>query len=215
MSAAYSGPTVDDIESALSYANYGVHDFHHGAKTEAPHSVSMLERGYIGKASNENSKSYYRCTNPRCSAKKQVERSIDDPDTLIITYEGLHLHFTFPFFLHQQTDPPIKKQKGPILEAAHDAGAQTGNGLEEVVPNLGSPPESDPSKEFEQDLTGQQGLLEDVVPLMIRKPLVVVDPTSSSSNASSSTSHESHPSSPSSSNSFSWSPSTYSYLGLI
>ncbi|XP_011094877.1 probable WRKY transcription factor 49 [Sesamum indicum] len=249
LSAAYSGPTVDDIESALSYTNYGVHDFHHGAKPEA-HSVSMLERGYIGKASNENSKytlrinncgnvmaddgykwrkygqksiknspnprSYYRCTNPRCSAKKQVERSIDDPDTLIITYEGLHLHFTYPFFLHQQTNPPMKKQKGPTLEAAHDVGVQTGNGLEKVVPNLGSTPESDPSKEFEQDLMGQQGLLEDVVPLMIRKPLVVVDAiaSSSSSNSSSSTSHESHPSSPSSSNSFSWSP-TYSYLGLI
>ncbi|KAL0451139.1 UNVERIFIED_CONTAM: ATP-dependent zinc metalloprotease FTSH 8, mitochondrial [Sesamum latifolium] len=242
----YSGPTVDDIESALSYTNYGDHDFHHGAKPEA-HSVSMLERGYIGKASNDNSKytlrikncsnvmaddgykwrkygqksiknspnprSYYRCTNPRCSAKKQVERSIDDPDTLIITYEGLHLHFTFPFFLHQQTDPPMKKQKGPTLEAAHDVGVQTGNGLEEVVPNLGSTPESDPSKEFEQDLMGQQGLLEDVVPLMIRKPLVVVDPTSSSSNSSSSISHESHPSSPSSSNSFSCELVMFSRIG--
>ncbi|KAK4419055.1 putative WRKY transcription factor 49 [Sesamum alatum] len=253
LSAAYSGPTCDDIESALSYTNYGVHDFQYGAKPEA-HRNSMLERGYIGKGSNDqnskytlrikncgnvmaddgykwrkygqksiknspNPRSYYRCTNPRCSAKKQVERSIDDPDTLIITYEGLHLHFTYPFFLlnnnqqqQQHTDPPMKKQKGPILEA-HDIGVQTGNGLEQV---LGSSPEPDPSKEFEQELMGQQGLLEDVVPLMIRKPLPIVDATTSSSSQSSSlsASHESYPSSPSSSNSFSWSP-TYSFLGLI
>ncbi|KAL0375223.1 UNVERIFIED_CONTAM: putative WRKY transcription factor 49 [Sesamum radiatum] len=236
LSAVYSGPTVDDIESALSDTNYGVHDFHHGAKPEA-HRFGMYilsfnaRKGYIGKASNENSKYTLRIKNcgnvmaddgykwrkygqksiknsPNPSAKKQVERSIDDPDTLIITYEGLHLHFTYPFFLHQQTDPPMKKQKGPTFETAHDFGVQTGNGLEEVVPNMGSTPESDPSKEF------KQGLLEDVVPLMIRKPLVVIDATGSSSNSSSSTSHESHPSSPSSSNSFSWSPN-YSYLGLI
>ncbi|KAG5106456.1 hypothetical protein JHK82_043426 [Glycine max] len=49
-----------------------------------------------------NPRSYYRCTNPRCSAKKQVERSNEDPDTLIITYEGLHLHFAYPYFLMGQ-----------------------------------------------------------------------------------------------------------------
>ncbi|KAI3474479.1 hypothetical protein Pfo_029340 [Paulownia fortunei] len=252
LSAVYSGPTMEDIESASSYTNNGIHNFHHEAQSEA-HRISMLERGYLNKANHENHKytlrikscgnvmaddgykwrkygqksiknspnprSYYRCTNPRCSAKKQVERSIEDPDTLIITYEGLHLHYTYPFlFLNnnqqqQQTDPPIKKQKGPILEAqykAHDIGAQTGNGFEEVLMNLDSRPVTDPTKEFEQELMGQQGLLEDVVPLMIRKPLI----DSTSSNSSSSASHESHPSSPASSNSFSWSP-TYLYLGLI
>ncbi|KAK6140257.1 hypothetical protein DH2020_026055 [Rehmannia glutinosa] len=68
----------------------------------------------------------------------------------------------------------------------------------------------DPTQEFEHELMGhQQGLLEDMVPLMIRKPNI----DSTSSNSSSSVSHESHdPSSPASSNSFSWSP-TYSGAG--
>lgn len=154
-------------------------------------------------------RSYYRCTNSRCSAKKQVERSIEDPDTLIITYEGLHLHYTFPFYLldQYQADPPVKKQRGPILEAqyeAHEIGGPTENGLEAL--DFG--PLTSPIKESEPDLMTQQGLLEDVVPLMIRRPLI----DSTSSNTSSSTSHDhSHPSSPISSNSF----SCYSYLGLI
>ncbi|KAK6146909.1 hypothetical protein DH2020_017821 [Rehmannia glutinosa] len=244
-SPVYSGPTIEDIESALSYTNYGlIQNFQREDKSEADR-ISMLERGYnLNKGSHENNKytlrikscgnvmaddgykwrkygqksiknspnprSYYRCTNPRCSAKKQVERSIEDPDSLIITYEGLHLHFTYPFFSlnnNQQhhTDPPIKKQKGPIPEAqykAHEFGAQTGNGIAEGPINLDSRQQMDPAQEFEQELMGhQQGLLEDMVPLMIRKPNI----DSTSSNSSSSASHESHdPSSPASSNSFSW-----------
>nr|WJJ45887.1 WRKY37 [Persea americana] len=53
---------------------------------------TMADDGYkwrkYGQKSIKNSpnpRSYYRCTNPRCSAKKQVERSTEDPDTLIIT----------------------------------------------------------------------------------------------------------------------------------
>ncbi|KAG8376913.1 hypothetical protein BUALT_Bualt09G0113600 [Buddleja alternifolia] len=250
LSSTYSGPRIEEIESALSFTNYGIHDFHHEDKSET-YRISMLERGYMNKANHENNKytlrikscgsvmaddgykwrkygqktiknspnprSYYRCTNPRCSAKKQVERSMDDPDTLIITYEGLHLHFTYPFFFlnlpEQHTDPPIKKQKGPILEAqyqAHDLVAQPENGLEQAQKVLDFSPPIDPTKEFEKDLMGQQGLLEDMVPLMIRKPLI----NATSSNSSSCTSHESLPSSPASSKSFSCSPN-YSYLGLI
>ncbi|KAL8526903.1 hypothetical protein ACS0TY_015954 [Phlomoides rotata] len=240
LSAAYSGPTIQEIETALSYTNYGVHDFHQEADVER---ISRMERSYLNKLTNDinkytlkiknfgsvmaddgykwrkygqksiknspNPRSYYRCTNSRCAAKKQVERSIEDPDTLIITYEGLHLHYIYPIYLldQHQPDPPIKKQKGPILEAqhkAHDIGGPTENGLD-----LG--PLASPIKEFGQDLMAQEGLLEDVVPLMIRKPLI----DSTSSNTSSSASHDrSHPSSPISSNSFSWSPS-YSCLGLI
>ena len=114
-----------------------------------------------------------------------MERSIEDPEILIITYEGLHLHYTYPFlFLNNQ---PAKKHKGPITESkAHYFPAQTETGL--------------------PDSMAQQGLLEDVVPLTIRKP-------ANSSPSSSSTSHDraSQPSSPTSSNSL----STYSYLGLI
>lgn len=55
-------------------------------------------------------RSYYRCTNPRCNAKKQVERSTDEPDTLVVTYEGLHLHYTYSHFLHHQQPPPQPKK---------------------------------------------------------------------------------------------------------
>eukprot|EP01018_Ginkgo_biloba_P004836 Gb_17074 [translate_table: standard] len=49
-------------------------------------------------------RSYYRCTNPRCSAKKQVERSVEDPETITITYEGLHLHYSYSHI--QLSQPP-------------------------------------------------------------------------------------------------------------
>jgi WRKY DNA -binding domain len=56
-----------------------------------------------------NCRSYYRCTNPRCNAKKQLERSTEDPDILIVTYEGLHLHNTYShFLLSRPSDSPAK-----------------------------------------------------------------------------------------------------------
>ncbi|GAU38804.1 hypothetical protein TSUD_163790 [Trifolium subterraneum] len=138
-----------------------------------------------------NIESYYRCTNPRCGAKKQVERSIEDPDTLIITYEGLHLHFTYPYFLvgqsHQSNShPPIKKSKptssqGPtqvhkgndvhedqIIQEAHEA--QTSASLELILPNL-----LDSTQDKAQKNLGSQGLLEDMVPFMVRNPTNNVD----------------------------------------
>ncbi|XP_020148292.1 uncharacterized protein [Aegilops tauschii subsp. strangulata] len=41
---------------------------------------------------NPHPRSYYKCTSARCSAKKHVEKSTDDPEMLIVTYEGSHLH---------------------------------------------------------------------------------------------------------------------------
>ncbi|CAA0822494.1 Probable WRKY transcription factor 57 [Striga hermonthica] len=37
-------------------------------------------------------KSYYRCTNSKCTVKKRVERSSEDPTLVITTYEGQHSH---------------------------------------------------------------------------------------------------------------------------
>lgn len=37
-------------------------------------------------------RSYYRCTVQKCNVKKMVERSHQDPTTVITTYEGKHNH---------------------------------------------------------------------------------------------------------------------------
>jgi hypothetical protein len=43
-------------------------------------------------------RSYYKCTSSRCGAKKHVEKSTDDPEMLVVTYEGPHLHGPQPLF---------------------------------------------------------------------------------------------------------------------
>ncbi|KAJ6968689.1 WRKY transcription factor [Populus alba x Populus x berolinensis] len=222
ISKVYSGPTMQDIENDLSMTS----------RRDQPQPVSQARYtvklkscdngvagdGYkwrkYGQKSIKNSthpRSYYKCTNPRCGAKKQVERSGEDPDTLVITYEGLHLHFSHPFFLSNQPqhfDPPSKKPKRTISEdefQAHETRQPPEQGQEcsTHVTSSGSLPSSSTANDYmqESDLEamGPRGLLEDVVPFMIRNP--------SSYNVSSycsSSSHRSPPTSPSSS--LSWSP---------
>ncbi|XP_042409887.1 WRKY transcription factor 71-like [Zingiber officinale] len=61
--------------------------------------VDNLEDGYrwrkYGQKAVKNSpypRSYYRCTAQKCNVKKRVERSHQDPTTVITTYEGKHNH---------------------------------------------------------------------------------------------------------------------------
>ncbi|XP_042391986.1 WRKY transcription factor 71-like [Zingiber officinale] len=61
--------------------------------------VDHLEDGYrwrkYGQKAVKNSpfpRSYYRCTAQKCPVKKRVERSYQDPTTVITTYEGKHIH---------------------------------------------------------------------------------------------------------------------------
>ncbi|XP_030443447.2 probable WRKY transcription factor 57 [Syzygium oleosum] len=61
--------------------------------------VDHLEDGYrwrkYGQKAVKNSpypRSYYRCTNSKCTVKKRVERSSEDPAIVITTYEGQHCH---------------------------------------------------------------------------------------------------------------------------
>ncbi|KAF5472451.1 hypothetical protein F2P56_009169 [Juglans regia] len=61
--------------------------------------VDHLEDGYrwrkYGQKAVKNSpypRSYYRCTTQKCTVKKRVERSYQDPTVVITTYEGQHNH---------------------------------------------------------------------------------------------------------------------------
>lgn len=211
ISNIYSGPTISDIENALSVTNNNNHfsQFSSARVSILERGLSKIENKYTlkikcfgngmgddgykwrkyGQKSIKNSpnpRSYYRCTNPRCSAKKQVERSNEDPDTLIITYEGLHLHFAYPYFLVGQpqqshSHPPIKKSKPTFLQA------QVQDHKEDYVPNgqhtqeaqdaqenaylgLVSSTSLDSPQDMAQEKLGSQGLLEDMVPFMVRNP---------------------------------------------
>lgn len=188
-------------------------------------SAGMADDGYkwrkYGQKSIKNSpnpRSYYKCTNPKCGAKKQVERSTDDPDTLIITYEGLHLHFAYPYFLlaqpQQQLNPSSKKPK---------KSAQTNNQTEVEDPEKAqSPDEAQAPRGREddgltplmiespaQEAIGPQGLLEDLVPMKVLKPSTKATLAATGSPSSSTSSHFSTLESPPC---MSWSPNCYDHL---
>ncbi|KAH0640903.1 hypothetical protein KY285_037489 [Solanum tuberosum] len=208
----------DDIESGLSMTSNGVlqshdarnlglgrgldmmmnkHEAHEAKYTLRIQSCgnAMADDGYkwrkYGQKSIKNSpypRSYYKCTNPRCGAKKQVERSSDEPNTFIITYEGLHLHFAYPFITFdppQSLNQPNKKPKvtnskahiyesentsevdespilvnpGPIVELEQGLGLHKMGSQGLGFDEMGS-------QGLGFDEMGSQGLLEDMVPLM-------------------------------------------------
>ncbi|KVH94856.1 DNA-binding WRKY [Cynara cardunculus var. scolymus] len=205
ISSIYSGPTITDIETALLASDNTTPDLSSLARISEME--SRVENKYILKIKNSGNvmaddgykwrKSYYKCTNPRCGAKKQVERSNEDPDTLIITYEGLHLHYMYPLFVFGQSenpDPPTKKFRRFNLESHKRP-------TEDTDKNEPSTMLRDHQKESSEVVFSPQGLLEDMVPLLIRNPIIYT--TNSSNSSSSSSSH--HPSPPTSP-SFSWSP---------
>lgn len=154
-------------------------------------------------------RSYYRCTNPQCNAKKQVERSSEDPETLIVTYEGLHLHYTAHFLLSQTQDyfsyTAKKPKRTTILQLQAKAdGVGTNHELERSTTKNAADDRMQ-NCILEDVVQRSQGLLEDVVPLLVRKPVV---------SAASSEDHNISSWSPSSTRS--WSPvSSYLDMGLF
>nr|GEU97504.1 DNA-binding WRKY [Tanacetum cinerariifolium] len=86
--------------------------------------IDHLEDGYrwrkYGQKAVKNSpfpRSYYRCTNSKCTVKKRVERSSEDPTTVITTYEGQHCHHTvgFPRGLTNHFESVYARQLAPSL----------------------------------------------------------------------------------------------------
>ncbi|CAL9056947.1 unnamed protein product [Musa banksii] len=198
ISALYSNPAIGDVESAVSVTFQNGDS--HGRCNSQPILCSpdkglgrmdhkftikiktcengLADDGYkwrkYGQKSIKNSpnpRSYYRCTNPRCNAKKQVERSMEDPETLIVTYEGLHLHYTYSHLLlsgssqyyYSDTDLHVAKklkcQSMAELQPAADGAVL-----------LGSADASLRHGFLDDVLRSSEGLLEDVVPLVVRKP---------------------------------------------
>ncbi|KAH6780740.1 WRKY DNA-binding protein 71 [Perilla frutescens var. hirtella] len=93
--------------------------------------VDNLEDGYrwrkYGQKAVKNSpfpRSYYRCTSQKCSVKKRIERSYQDPSVVITTYEGQHNH--------------------------HSPAAIRGSAAAMLAPSLFSPPPAFPT--FPQDM---------------------------------------------------------------
>ncbi|CAL4973184.1 unnamed protein product [Urochloa decumbens] len=129
LSSVYTGPTIRDIEKALSTSrpypwstrrySPAMHLGRFGAASRAPESKYTTKvrscggktpsdgykwRKYGQKSikNNPHPRSYYKCTSSRCGAKKHVEKSTDDPEMLIVTYEGPHLHGPQPLFPRRQ-----------------------------------------------------------------------------------------------------------------
>lgn len=89
-----------------------------------------LEDGYrwrkYGQKAVKNSpfpRSYYRCTNTKCTVKKRVERSYEDPSMVITTYEGQHCHFSagFPRAAAGNHEAMYANTRTLIAPNSHDA----------------------------------------------------------------------------------------------
>ncbi|CAH8348298.1 unnamed protein product [Eruca vesicaria subsp. sativa] len=147
--------------------------------------VDNLEDGYrwrkYGQKAVKNSsfpRSYYRCTNSRCTVKKRVERSSEDPSIVITTYEGQHCHQTvgFPrggiltahdphFFTSHHYLPPPLPNPYYYQELLHQR-----DGVNTSSPR---PPQStteDGHVAVSSINPSEEGLLGDIVPQTMRNP---------------------------------------------
>ncbi|KAL8218749.1 hypothetical protein R6Q57_022122 [Mikania cordata] len=157
--------------------------------------IDHLEDGYrwrkYGQKAVKNSpfpRSYYRCTNSKCTVKKRVERSSTDPTTVITTYEGQHCHHTVGFprglLSHHEVAyarllaPSSNTQQfnylRPHLPQVADHGASRSRPQPQPQPKAvstheaGDHPSNEPPGTTFQRSHMDQGLLGDIVPPIMR-----------------------------------------------
>ncbi|XP_076952313.1 putative WRKY transcription factor 57 [Bidens hawaiensis] len=151
--------------------------------------IDHLEDGYrwrkYGQKAVKNSpfpRSYYRCTNSKCTVKKRIERSSTDPTTVITTYEGQHCHHTvgFPRGLISHHEGPYARLLAPSSTSQHsnnylrprlsqvsDHGASQSHSQPQVV-STEAADHKQPSTSFQRSSVDHQGLLGDIVPPIMR-----------------------------------------------
>ncbi|KAL2483447.1 putative WRKY transcription factor 28 [Forsythia ovata] len=85
--------------------------------------IDNLEDGYrwrkYGQKAVKNSpfpRSYYRCTTQKCTVKKRIERSFQDPSVVITTYEGQHNHHS-PAMLRGQATAMLSPSLPPPISS--------------------------------------------------------------------------------------------------
>ncbi|KAJ9565554.1 hypothetical protein OSB04_001520 [Centaurea solstitialis] len=156
--------------------------------------IDHLEDGYrwrkYGQKAVKNSpypRSYYRCTTQKCTVKKRVERSYQDPSTVITTYEGQHNHH-LPATLRGNVGggmlypPSMMAAQGAMMAAAggptfpHEFLAQMPHGFYNSSDGGGGGggggsiyQQSTTLTPFQQLQIPDYGLLQDMVPSMTFK----------------------------------------------
>ncbi|XWS34171.1 hypothetical protein CRYUN_Cryun21dG0017500 [Craigia yunnanensis] len=139
--------------------------------------VDHLEDGYrwrkYGQKAVKNSpfpRSYYRCTNSKCTVKKRVERSSEDPTVVITTYEGQHCHHSvgFPRGGLISHEAAFAGQLTPAVSQFYYPGAQLHREILPSVRQSHQVPidvgESRALPEPTPQLPTDEGLLGDIVP---------------------------------------------------